>query len=88
MPLFILRNKRLCYIWPGSIPWGGTREGVSLGFANGQQLHDEWNFLNMDKKKVIATRMFYSLKEINEHEEIIRTLLFEAAELDEMKSKK
>jgi len=85
---FYFKKKRLCYIWPGSIPWGGIREGVSLGFANGHQLHDEWNFLNKDKKKVIATRIFYSLKEINEHKEIIRTLLFEAAELDEMKSKK
>lgn len=30
-------NKRICLIWPGSIPWGGIREGVLLGFCQGNK---------------------------------------------------
>ena len=84
---FYFKNKRIGYIWPGSIPWGGLKEGVAIGFAHAHLLHDEWNFLNRENKKTTGSHTFKSLHEVQQHEDIIRTLLFEAAALDELKKK-
>ncbi len=84
---FYFKNNRIGYIWPGSIPWGGLMEGVALGFAHADLLHDEWNFLNRENKKTVGSHTFLSLRDVHQHEATIRTLLFEAAEIDELKKK-
>lgn len=35
---FYSRRKRICFIWPASIPWGGVKDGVALGFTKGHLL--------------------------------------------------
>lgn len=82
VPFFRVR-KTICFIWPGSVPWGGTFEGVQFGFTYGHLLTDEKNYLEAGKRKYVRTRTFKSLKEIDFDQ--LRTLLFEAAEIDSQK---
>lgn len=46
---FYYRHKRLCYLWPSSVPWGKTRpETVQLGFCYGHLLQDDLNYLKRE----------------------------------------
>lgn len=73
-------NKRICLIWPGSIPWGGIREGVLLGFCQGNKLADSENYLTHGTNKQVYYKIYHSVDEINEP--AIVTLLKEAIEID------
>ena len=78
---FYSRFKRICFIWPGAIPWGKkTREGVEFGFTSGYLLTDEEGYLDKGKRKQVFTKTFYSLREIDP--DVLRVFLFEAANLD------
>lgn len=83
---YYFRNKRLCFIWPGSIPWGKIQEGVRLGFANGHRLQGEFAYLNSPVGKTVSSRVFKHISEIDD--EIIIQLLLEARLLDEMSGQK
>ena len=78
VPFFRLR-KNICFIWPGSVPWGGTFEGVQFGFTRGHLLADQ-SQLNAGKRKYVRTRTFQSVAEIDF--ELLRELLFEALVID------
>ena len=81
VPFFRVR-KTICYIWPGSVPWGNSSPGrVTLGFYKGHLLHDD-NYLEAGKKKVIKSKAFTSLQHIDF--EKLRFLLFEASEIDKI----
>jgi hypothetical protein len=73
-------NKRICLIWPGSIPWGGVRSGVLLGFCQGFRLSDPGNYLVHGTNKQVYYRIFHSPDEIDE--QAIANLLKEAVEID------
>ena len=78
---FYSRYSRICFIWPGSVPWGKTiKQGVELGFCKGNLLADP-SYLNIGDRKEVYIKTFYSLKEINQ--DVIRQLLYEAAIVDE-----
>ena len=77
---FYYGNTRICYIWPGAIPWGNvTTDFTTLGFCRGYQLSDP-SWLETENRKMVYVKRFYKPSDINT--EIIRALLFEAAELD------
>jgi len=76
---FYSRRTRICFIWPGSVPWGGIKEGVSIGFVRGNQLADD-GWLERGKRKTVFTKTFLSLKDIDADR--IRALLFEALDAD------
>lgn len=79
---FFYRNKTICFIWPGSVPWGKkTYEGVQLGFAKGYLMKPN-DFLEVGSRKQIFTKTFYSAEEIEDHIETIISLLREAEEID------
>ena len=79
VPFFRVKQT-ICYIWPGSVPWGNSSPGrVSIGFYKGHLLEDD-GYLEAGKKKVIKSKSFTSLQEIDF--EILRGLLFHALELD------
>lgn len=73
-------NKRICLIWPGSIPWGGIREGVLLGFCQGNKLADSENYLTHGTNKQVYYKIYHSVDEIDE--QAIVSLLKEATEID------
>lgn len=73
-------NKRICLIWPGSVPWGGIREGVFFGFAQGYKLQDVDNYLDHGTNKQVYYKIYRSVDEIDEA--AIAKLIKEAVELD------
>lgn len=79
VPFFKLK-KNVCFIWPGSIPWGKTTfRGVQFGFTQGHLLTDETSYLDSGKRKFVRTRTFESLNE--DDIDMLRMFLYEAAEL-------
>lgn len=79
VPFFRL-HRNICFIWPGSVPWGGTFEGVQFGFTKGYLLENEDGFLSAGKRKYVRIRKFRSLADIDF--EKMRLLLFEAQIID------
>lgn len=74
VPFFRLK-KTVCFIWPGSVPWGSTFEGVQFGFTQGHLLSDD-GYLEVGKRKFVRIKTFTRLTE-NDLEKL-RSLLFEA----------
>lgn len=79
VPFFRLK-RNICFIWPGSVPWGGTFEGVQFGFIQGHLLsHD--GYLETGKRKYVRTKIFKKPQEIEFDK--MSALLFEALEIDQ-----
>lgn len=76
-------KKGICIIWPSTIPRGGIKEGVLLGFWYGCKLHDEDNYLKHGTNKQIFYKIYKSVDEINE--QAIVKLLKEAVKIDSLK---
>ncbi len=77
---FFCGNKGICIIWPASIPRGGIKEGVLLGFWYGNKLKDADNYLTHGTNKQIFYKIFRSPEEIDER--AIVKLLKEAVTVD------
>lgn len=77
---FYYGRRRICLIWPGSVPWGGIREGVLFGFCYGNQIKDTGNYLDHGTNKQVFYKIFRSPDEIDY--DAITALLKEAVEVD------
>jgi len=73
-------KKGICIIWPASIPRGGIKEGVLLGFWYGNQLEDIDNYLVHGTNKQIYYKIYHSVDDIDE--KAIIKLLDEAIKFD------
>jgi hypothetical protein len=73
-------NKGICIIWPATIPRGGIKTGVLLGYWYGNRLKDEDNYLTHGTNKQVFYKIFQTPEEIDE-KPIIK-LLKEAIKLD------
>lgn len=73
-------KKRICLIWPASIPRGGINSGVLLGFCQGNKLKDKDQYLMHGTNKRIFYKIYQSTDEIDNV--AIASLLEEAIELD------
>jgi hypothetical protein len=83
VPLY-KRHNNICFIWPGSIAWGGIKQkGVRLGFTNGYLLNDPEGFLVKEHRKQVYWRDFHSPEEIDDA--LVLTFLLQAADLDEQR---
>lgn len=80
---FFYGNKGICIIWPATVPRGGIKHGVLLGFWYGCKLQDIDKYLVHGTNKQIFYKIFHSPKEINSR--AIIKLLKEAAKLDQSK---
>lgn len=78
-------NRGICIIWPASIPRGGFKEGVLLGFWYGNRLADPDNYLTHGTNKQIFYRIYTSVQEIDE--KAIIKLLKEAVQIDNQANK-
>ena len=76
---FYYRHRRICFIWPASVPWGKVDEGVVLGFVRG----GEMGTLSPTPKGKGMDRVTF-LRSSDIDEELLRAQLFEAAELDDL----
>ena len=73
-------RRQICIIWPASVPRGGIKRGVLLGFSQGYRLPDVDNYLTHGTNKVIFYKIYKSVDEIDER--AIVSLLREAVTLD------
>lgn len=79
---YFKRHANICFIWPGSIPWGKVRqEGVRLGFTKGYLLQDDINFLDKGNRKEVYWKDFRSMEELDEV--TLLTYLSRASDIDE-----
>ena len=78
---FYSRRKRICYIWPSAIPWGGLTpgDGVALGFCQGHRIR-HGGYLETGNRKYVAQRIFRNPGDIDEW--LIADLLAEAQAVD------
>jgi hypothetical protein len=83
---FYYGNKRICLIWPASVPFGGIREGVLLGFCQGYKLEDPDQYLMHGTNKRVFYKIFKSTEEIDPLP--IISLLKEAVKFDKYGRKK
>ncbi len=81
---FFYRNRGLCIVWPATVPRGGIKEGVLLGFWYGNQLNDYDHYLTHGTNKQIFYKIYKSPEEIDEP--AIVKLLKEAVRVDEGRS--
>ena len=76
---FFYRRSRICYVWPSSVPWGGLKEGVAIGFCRGSELIDEGDYF--DKKgKGIALKVFLTVEELDL--DLLKFYIYEACLID------
>ena len=73
-------NKGICIVWPSTVPRGGIKEGVLLGFWYGNRLKDRDRYLTHGTNKQIFYKIYKEPEEIDDRK-IIR-LLDEAIVLD------
>jgi hypothetical protein len=79
---FYVRNSRICYIWPPSIPWGNTIiNGVQLGFCYGNLLNDEIEYLEKGTRKQVYRKEFTDIGEIDIY--LLKSYLYDAVLIDE-----
>ena len=76
-------NKGICIIWPATIPRGGIKEGVLLGFWQGNKLKDVDHYLTHGTNKKVFYKIFRHVEEIDEP--AIVKLLKEAVRVDSIK---
>lgn len=79
-------NRGICIIWPASIPRGGIKKGVLLGFWQGNKLTDEDGYLTHGTNKKVFYKIFKDADEIDET--AIVKLLNEAARVDRKLAKR
>lgn len=79
---FFYANKGICIVWPSTIPRGGIKKGVLLGFWYGNKLKDADRYLIHGSNKQIFYKIYYTAEEINE--KAIVKLLKEAVEVDRL----
>lgn len=81
---FFYGNRGICIVWPATIPRGGIKEGVLLGYWYGNLLNDVDNYLTHGTNKQIFYKIYKSPEQIDE--DAIVKLLKEAVRIDKLKS--
>lgn len=77
---FFYGHKGICIIWPATVPRGGIKKGVLLGFWYGNKLKDVDRFLTHGSNKQIFYKIYQTPEEIKDKP--IKKLLKEAIKLD------
>ena len=77
---FFYGNRGICIIWPATIPRGGIKSGVLLGFWHGNRLRDEDHYLTHGTNKRVFYKIYHSVNDIDT--EAVIKLLNEAVALD------
>src|ERR1700712_3373859 len=61
---FFYGKKGICIVWPATIPRGGIKKGVLLGFWYGNRLKDGDNYLTHGTNKQIFYKIYQSFEDI------------------------
>ena len=76
-------NRGICIIWPSTIPRGGIKQGVLLGFWQGNKLNDKDVYLTHGTNKKVFYKIFNDVNEIDEA--AVVKLLKEAVRVDRLR---
>lgn len=79
VPFYYLK-KRISFIWPSAVPWGGIKSGVMFGLCKGAYLSNPLNYFDIGNRKEISTKVFHNIDEVEVDR--IKDAIFEAVELD------
>jgi len=63
---YFYAKRGICIIWPSSIPKGGIKEGVLLGFSHGNKIKDVDNYLIRGTNKQVFYKIYKSPEDINQ----------------------
>ena len=77
---YFYNKKGICLIWPSTVPRGGIKSGVLLGFWYGNKLNDVDSYLTHGTNKQLFYKIYHSIEELNEI--AIIKLLKDAIEID------
>lgn len=80
---FFYGNRGICIIWPATIPRGGIKSGVLLGFWHGNKLNDTDNYLSRGNNKQVFYKIYHSVTDIDTA--AVVKLLKAAAALDALR---
>ncbi len=83
VPYYYLK-KRLCFIWPTSIPRSGLSGGVIFGLSNGVILKKKFDIISCGNNKVVGWIQYRDKNEIKA--KIIKEILTEAIILQEIQN--
>jgi len=83
VPYYYIK-KRVCFIWPTSIPRSGFKTGVMFGISNGVILKKKFDVISCGTCKVVGWLRFHKLSEIKP--KIIKEILLEAIVFQEMQN--
>ncbi len=75
-------KRMICIVWPASVPRGGIKNGVLLGFAHGNRLENVNGYIKSGTNRKIYYRVIRSVDDIDERE--IKLLLMDALIVDKM----
>jgi hypothetical protein len=77
---------RICFIWPGAVPWGGTKSGVQFGLCKGYLLSNALNYFDKGNRKEVLIKTFSNLSEVDPA--VLKAFIWAAIELDSQLHKK
>ena len=83
VPYYYLK-KRVCFIWPTSVPRSGMKEGVLFGICNGVILKKKFDIISTGSNKVVGWIQYYNPKEIKT--KVIKEILVEAIMFQEIQN--
>ncbi len=73
-------RRRVCYIWPASVPRGGHGAGVALGFCRGSSFQHHRELLRFEGRRLVGVLLFHRPEEVAALP--LEALLREAARVD------
>jgi hypothetical protein len=73
-------HRRICFLYPASLPYSGLESGVNFGFTRAHQLSNAQGLLNLGSRKEVAYITILAEKEIQE--DLFLEILHEAVILD------
>lgn len=59
-------KRRICFLYPSSLPYSGLEKGVNFGFAQGSRLSNIQGLLDLGDRKEVAYIPVLSEKDIQE----------------------
>ena len=77
---FFYGKKGICIVWPATVPRGGIKEGVLLGFWHANKFVDEDGYLTRGTNKQVFYKIYKTAEEIDDVP--VKKLLREAVRLD------
>ena len=79
---FYKGRRRICFLYPASLPYSGLKEGVNLGFNRANLLSNQQGLLDAGERKEVAYIRINSLQDIQEN--LLLEILQEAVLVDQL----